>query len=97
MLPIIGCHGTYVFGWCSPAMPLFYFDARDNDQFTRDDVGLEFPTVEKARDEAARTLAETAKFVLPGSVMRELAIEVRDAAKQPLLRTMLKYEARPLR
>jgi hypothetical protein len=78
-------------------MPRFFFDVRDSDQFTRDDDGLEFPSIEKARDEAARALAEMAKFVLPGSVVCELAIEVRDAAKQPLLRTMLRYEALPLR
>jgi hypothetical protein len=77
-------------------MPLFFFDVRDNAHFTRDDEGLEFPTIEKARDEAARALAEMAKFVLPGAVVRELAIEVRDAAKRPLLRTMLRYEAQPL-
>jgi len=78
-------------------MPLFYFDVRDNDSFTRDDEGLEFSSIEKARDQAARTLAEMAKFALPGSVVRELAVEVRDAAKQPLLRAMLRYEAQPLR
>ena len=60
-------------------MPLFFFDVRDNAHFTRDDEGLEFPTIEKARDEAARALAEMAKFVLPGAEVRELAIEVRDA------------------
>jgi hypothetical protein len=76
-------------------MPLFFFDVRDNAHFTRDDEGLEFPSIDKARDEAARALAEMAKFVLPGAEVRELAIEVRDAAKQPLLRTMLRYEARP--
>jgi hypothetical protein len=77
-------------------MPRFYFDVRDNEDFTRDDEGLEFPTIEKARDEAARVLAEMAKFVLPGSVIRELAIEVRNAAKQPLLRAMLRYEAQAM-
>jgi hypothetical protein len=77
-------------------MPLFFFDVRDDAGFTQDDEGLEFSSIEKARDEAARALAEMAKFVLPGSVVRELAIEVRDAAKLPLLRTILRYEAQPL-
>jgi hypothetical protein len=78
-------------------MPLFYFDVRDNDKFNPDEEGLEFPTIEKARDEAAKTLAEMAKFVLPGSVVRELAIEVRDAAKRSVLRTMLRFEVQLLR
>jgi hypothetical protein len=78
-------------------MPHFFFDVRDNGEFTRDDDGLEFPSIETARDNAARALAEMARFVLPGSVVRELAIEVRDAARRPLLRTMLRYEAVPLR
>src|SRR5215210_1736162 len=88
--------GTFARARCSIPMAMFYFDFRDNDQFTRDDEGLEFPSIEKARDNAARCLAEMAKFVLPGSVVRELAIEVRDAAKQPLLRTILRYDVQPL-
>jgi len=77
-------------------MPHYYFDVRDGEKFTSDDTGLDFPDIAKARDEAARVLTEIAKFVLPGAAVRELAIEVRDAAKQPLLRATLRYEAQPL-
>jgi hypothetical protein len=76
-------------------MPRFYFDVRDGETFTPDDLGIELPNVEAARDQAALALAEIAREVLPGSVRRELAIEVRDSA--PVLRTSLVFEARPLR
>jgi hypothetical protein len=78
-------------------MPHFFFDVRDGEKFTSDENGLDFPNIALARDQAARALAEMAKFALPGAVARELAIEVRDAASRPLLRTMLRYEAQPLR
>jgi hypothetical protein len=74
-------------------MPHFYFDHRDNGCFIEDDAGLEFPTLEEARDQAARALAEMAKFVLPGAILHQLAIEVRDAAKRPVMHTTLRYEA----
>jgi len=53
---------------------------------------LEFDSIEQARDEATAALAGIAKDVLPGSVRRELSIEVRDEAKARLLRTCLVFE-----
>jgi hypothetical protein len=32
-------------------MPRFYFDIRDGESLVADEVGLEFPTVNEARDE----------------------------------------------
>jgi hypothetical protein len=78
-------------------VPRYYFDSRDNDTFIEDDEGLEFPDIEAARDQATTALANMARDVLPGSVRRELAIEVRDEAKEPLLRTTLMFEAVRLR
>jgi hypothetical protein len=78
-------------------MPRFYFDVRDGDKFIRDDDGLEYPDTETARDEAALALAEMAKDVLPGAAIREIAIEVRDEAKEPLLRAVLRFEVQRLR
>ena len=78
-------------------MPRYYFDIRDGEQFIEDDVGLQFPNIARARDEAARTLAEMAKDALPGASAREIAIEVRDEAKEPLLRTLLRFEVQRLR
>jgi hypothetical protein len=78
-------------------MPLFYFDVRDGQKLIRDDDGLEFPNIEAARDEATRALGELAKDVLPGRAVREMAIEVRDEVKDPLLRTVLRFEIERLR
>jgi hypothetical protein len=76
-------------------MPRYYFDSRDGETFLKDDIGLEFETLENARDQAAVCLAEMAKFVLPGSIRRMLSIAVRDDA--PVLTTSLVFEAVRLR
>ena len=59
-------------------MPRYFFDTRDNDVFIEDHVGIEYPDLEVVKAEAARSLAELARDVLPGSLKRELAVEVRD-------------------
>jgi hypothetical protein len=78
-------------------MPLFYFDIRDGEDFIPDDVGLNYPDVESARDAAAVALADMAKDVLPGPLVHEMAVEVRDSAKDPLLRAALRFEIQRLR
>jgi hypothetical protein len=78
-------------------MPRYYFDSRDGESFICDEEGFEYPNLEAARDVATAALADLAKEVLPGSVRRELAIEVRDEHKEPVLRTCLVFEARRLR
>ena len=78
-------------------MPRFYFDSRDGDSFIFDEDGLTFPDIETARDQATAALADMARDVLPGSLRRELTIEVRDENKEALLRTSLVFEAVRLR
>jgi hypothetical protein len=78
-------------------VPRYYFDSRDGESFICDEDGLELPSLEVARDQATEALADMAKDVLPGSIRRELAIEVRNEEKRPLLRTSLVFEAVPLR
>jgi hypothetical protein len=73
-------------------MPHYYFDTRDNDWFTEDDQGQELPGDDAARDEASRGLADLAKDVLPGCIRRQLSVEVRDAARRPLLAARLTFE-----
>ena len=73
-------------------MALFFFDTRDNHDFIQDDVGLELPDLEAVKSQAAASLAELAKDVLPSSLKRVLAVEVRDE-KQPVLRAVLTFEA----
>jgi hypothetical protein len=77
-------------------MPRFYFDHRDGDEFALDEDGLDFATVEQARDEATAALAEMAKDALPGVLRRELAIEVSDHQRRPILRAALWFEVQIL-
>ena len=73
-------------------MPLYFFDTRDNDDFIEDDVGLDFPDLQTVKAQAALSLAELARDVLPGSVKRTLCVEVRDE-RQPILIATLVFEA----
>jgi hypothetical protein len=77
-------------------MARFYFDHRDGDEFLRDDEGLEFPSLEHAREEAIAALGGIAKDALPGAQRRELAIEVSDEHRKPLLRASLWFEVQAL-
>jgi hypothetical protein len=77
-------------------VPFCFFDTRDNDLFMEDDVGLEFPDLEAVKVEAAKALAELARDVIPGSLKRELAVEVRDELG-PILVARMTFEALVLR
>ena len=77
-------------------MPLYFFDTRDNDSFIGDDVGLDYPDLAAVKIEAGRSLAELARDVIPGSLKRELAVEVRDRFG-PVLTARMSFEAVVLR
>lgn len=72
-------------------MPLFFFHTRDDDAYLEDDVGIVLPGLEEAKIEAARSLAELAKDVIPGSQRRTLIVEVRDS-RQLVMETRLEFE-----
>lgn len=74
-------------------MPHYYFDTRDDDKFICDDVGIELPDVQAATRVAARSLAELALEVLPGSTARCLGVDVRDDQQRDVLSTELTYKA----
>ena len=76
----------------SCGMPHYYFDTRNGLERITDDVGLDFDSIDVARDEATRGLADLAKDALPGSERRELAIEVRDQMRRLVLRAALWFE-----
>jgi hypothetical protein len=71
---------------------LYFFDTCDNGSFVEDDVGIECSDLEAVKTEAALSLAELARDVLPGSVKRVLSVEVRTSI-QPILRDVLTFEA----
>jgi hypothetical protein len=77
-------------------MPRYFFDSSDGDRFFEDDEGLEFADLEAVKIEAARALAEIARDVIPGTLRREMAVEVRDA-NGPVLAVRLIFEAVSLR
>ena len=77
-------------------MALYFFDTRDNDDFVKDIVGLEYQSLATIKVEAARALTELARDVIPGSLRRDLAVEVRDA-RGPVLKATMHFEAVVLR
>jgi hypothetical protein len=70
----------------------YFFDTRDNGAFLEDEVGIELASLDAVKAQAALSLAELARDVLPGSIKRVLSVEVRDAI-QPILRDVLTFEA----
>jgi hypothetical protein len=70
----------------------YFFDTRDNGTFIEDDIGSEFADLDAVKIQAALSLAELARDVLPGSIARVLSVEVRDDF-QPILRDVLTFEA----
>ena len=73
-------------------MARYYFDTRENGNLITDEIGVDLPGIEAARNEAARSLAELALDVLPSTVRKELAVEVRDES-HPVVRATLTFEA----
>jgi hypothetical protein len=71
---------------------LYFFDTRDNGTFIEDDVGQDLADLDAAKRQAALSLAELARDVLPGSIKRELSVEVRNAVR-PVLKDVLTFEA----
>ena len=72
---------------------LFFFDTRDGDENSRDDVGIELPDVGTAKQQATLALTEMARDRLPSSgVDRTLAIRVR-TMNGPCFDVSLEYEA----
>ena len=59
-------------------MPRFYFDVREGAEFTSDNGGLVFGSLEAAEYEAARAAAEIGRDDLPNGKAREVTVEVRD-------------------
>ena len=71
----------------------YYFDMVDHEGIVIDDEGMELPTIESVREEAARSLLDMAReeFRPSGGAARELAIRVRDDVG-PLLQLKFTFE-----
>jgi hypothetical protein len=59
-------------------VPRFYFDVREGNSLTRDEVGLEFDTIDAAEVAAAAAAAEIGRDRLPAGDAREVTVEVKD-------------------
>ena len=66
-------------------MPRFYFDLREGTNFTVDDQGLEFDSLDAAEEEASVAAAEIGRSVLPKSDPRAVMLEVRNEHGQWVL------------
>lgn len=72
-------------------MARYYFDTRDNEKFIPDDTGVEITSFNEVKLAASQAMADFAKDVLPGCVVRTLSIEVRNDCG-PVLRVLLRFE-----
>ena len=64
-------------------MPRYYFDMNDGDQQTIDDIGLDFPDIEAARQEASRALAEITRMHVPAKDDWACEVLIRTETGQP--------------
>lgn len=65
-------------------MPRYYFDVHDKQGEHRDEVGLEFPNMDKAIVEARRALADMTRETLLFDGDAGLSIRIRDGADGPV-------------
>ena len=74
-------------------MARYFFDTRDGDAVIVDDEGLDLPDLAAAKALAAKSLAELALEVLPGSTRRRLGVDVKNEEHEPVLTSELTFEA----
>jgi hypothetical protein len=76
-------------------MPRYYFDLREADELAVDDEGLELPTLQAVRIEAARSLVDMARHAVWTKTEtltgHRMAIEVRDTTG-PVLQARFTFE-----
>ncbi|EIM31185.1 DUF6894 family protein [Microvirga lotononidis] len=66
-------------------MPLFYFDVIEDEKVIRDDHGVEYPDLEAAESEAARSAAEIGHDRFTKGNAREITVQVKDENRYLLL------------
>jgi len=72
-------------------MPRYYFDIRDNGALATDEEGLVLVDLRAAEVEAARSLADMARDMPPGTAHHHMAIEVR-ADEGPLFNATFVFQ-----
>jgi hypothetical protein len=66
-----------------------FFDICDNDVLDADPDGLDFDTIERARDEALKTILELAKDALSPGLQKKLSVELRTVGGKVVLKAIL--------
>ncbi len=64
-------------------MSRYFFDIRENGEFIRDEAGVELSSLDEARREAQRALAEMAEELMRHTDQMSLVIEIRTGSDQP--------------
>ena len=65
-------------------MPRYYFDIRDAQGLHRDDVGMDFPDMDRAIAEGRRAIADMSRDALPATNGESLEILIRDHGEGPV-------------
>lgn len=74
-------------------MPLYFFDVQDQDEFSRDDVGVECSSPEVVRRIAIEALPDIAKSVLPDGDHHVITVTVRDESGKSVFEASLTLKA----
>ena len=80
---------------CSALMARYYFDVRDDEALVADAEGFEFGSLEAARAEASRALAEIARDRGTRVDRLDLRIDVRDKRRELLFEVRLMLDIVP--
>ncbi|ANP86536.1 DUF6894 family protein [Rhizobium leguminosarum] len=73
-------------------MPKFYFQLFDRDGAGATETGYDFDSVEAAKAEARRVLAEMAAEGLPTAPLNMMSVELFDESRRPLAEIRLILE-----
>lgn len=74
----------------------FYIDTSDEDDFIKDETGLDLPDLEAAKAAAVDALPDMARDKLPDGDRRMFLAIVRDAEGRPLLQASLSLQVTSL-
>jgi hypothetical protein len=70
-------------------MMRLFFDIRDNNVLNADPDGLDFDSIERARDEALKAIVDLAKDALPSELRKKLSVELRTVDGNVVLKVIL--------
>jgi hypothetical protein len=69
-----------------------FFDIRDDGVLTPDPDGLDFNSIEIARDEVLKVIIDLAKESVPPSLQKNLSVEARTAGGNVVFKAMLSLQ-----